>query len=130
MVTTSFIARSAAVLGFLSVALGAFGAHALESRLSTEQLEIYHTGVHYQFLHAIALLALSVWTANRNNRWITSAAISFLVGVILFSGSLYLLVATGTRGWGAITPLGGVAFLIGWALVGIAATRDNLENHA
>ena len=100
----------------IAVALGAFGAHALKSRLSPEMLAVHDTGVRYQMAHALALLAVA-WASTR---WPGSAAISasgwlFVAGTLLFSGSLYALSLTGVRGLGAITPLGGLAWLLGWA---------------
>jgi uncharacterized membrane protein YgdD (TMEM256/DUF423 family) len=103
------------VLGFLAVAIGAFGAHALRSRVPPAFAETFETGVRYQMYHALALLACA-WAIDR---WATPqaawAAWLFLTGIILFSGSLYLLVLTGDRWWDAVTPLGGLAFLAGWA---------------
>ncbi|MGD2067444.1 MAG: DUF423 domain-containing protein [Gemmatimonadota bacterium] len=104
-----------AALAFLGVALGAFGAHALGPRLDARDLEIFETGVRYQMYHALALVLVG-WAMTR---WPGGGTVvagwAFLIGVVVFSGSLYLLVLTGTRGWGAVTPLGGVAFLVGWA---------------
>jgi uncharacterized membrane protein YgdD (TMEM256/DUF423 family) len=108
------------VLGSVSagvaVALGAFGAHALKARLSPEMLAVYDTGVRYQMFHALALLAVA-WTGTR---WPNSAAITvsgwlFIAGTLLFSGSLYALSLSGVRGLGAVTPIGGLAWLLGWA---------------
>jgi uncharacterized membrane protein YgdD (TMEM256/DUF423 family) len=102
---------------FLSVAFGAFGAHALKSRLAPDLLAVFHTGVQYQGFHALALLLLGVLHAQGADqnagalRWATWA---FGIGTLLFSGSLYLLALTGVRKWGMVTPLGGVSFLLGW----------------
>lgn len=102
----------AGALGFTGVALGAFGAHALKARLSVEMLEIYKTGVFYQLVHAVALLAVAgVWQRLRAPR-LTAAL--FVIGVVIFSGSLYVLASSGVRLWGAVTPLGGLCFLAGW----------------
>jgi uncharacterized membrane protein YgdD (TMEM256/DUF423 family) len=108
----------------LGVALGAFGAHALRGRLSPEMLTIFETGVRYQVYHALALLAVVVAIG----RWPESglpaiAGWLFVAGILLFSGSLYVLAATGQRWMGAITPLGGVAFLGGWITLMIGAWR-------
>lgn len=107
-----------AALGFLAVALGAFGAHALRSRVSPVLAETFETGVRYQMYHALALLACA-WALDRaaggGAAWASAAAWLFLAGIVLFSGSLYVLTLTGTRWWGAVTPLGGLAFLAGWA---------------
>ena len=115
----------AALSGALSVALGAFGAHALEARLSAEFLHTFETGVRYQFYHTLALLAVVVAIV----RWPASnlpviAGWLFIAGIVVFSGSLYLLVMTGTRWLGAITPIGGVAFIAGWLLLALAAWRS------
>ncbi len=101
--------------GLLGVALGAFGAHALRGRLTPELLAVYHTGVQYQFYHAFALLAVGVLCQVRPAPGLGVAGWCFAAGVLLFSGSLYLLALSGTRWLGAITPLGGVLFLAGWA---------------
>jgi uncharacterized membrane protein YgdD (TMEM256/DUF423 family) len=107
-----------ALLGFLAVAFGAFGAHALRARLSPADLEIFETGVRYQMYHALALLAVA-WASTRWPGGLTNlAGWAFLAGVLVFSGSLYVLVLSGQRWLGAVTPLGGLAFLLGWALLG------------
>lgn len=112
-----------AVLGFLGVAAGAFGAHALRARLSVDLLEVFETAARYQMYHALALIAAG-WVAGR---WPGGAATAsgwlFVAGTVLFSGSLYLLALTGTRWLGAVTPLGGLAFLGGWAALAWAAAR-------
>jgi uncharacterized membrane protein YgdD (TMEM256/DUF423 family) len=101
-----------AAFGLTGVALGAFGAHALKGRLGPELIEIFRTGVFYQLVHAVALLA----TAGLRDRLRVPRATTWLfsVGIVIFSGSLYALALTGTRLWGAVTPLGGLAFLAGW----------------
>ncbi len=114
---TSLI-RLAAVLGFSGVALGAFGAHGLRDRVSPAMLEVYRTGVLYHLLHALASLAVGLG-AQRLRRARAIAAL-FAVGVALFSGSLYAMALTGITVLGAITPLGGLAFLAGWALLFLA----------
>jgi uncharacterized membrane protein YgdD (TMEM256/DUF423 family) len=105
------------VLAGLAVGLGAFGAHGLRNVLSVDDLATFETGVRYQMYHGLALLGVA-WAAAR---WETTAVVvagwSFVAGIVLFSGSLYLLVITGPRWLGAVTPLGGVAFLVGWALL-------------
>jgi uncharacterized membrane protein YgdD (TMEM256/DUF423 family) len=107
--------------GFLAVALGAFGAHALRSRLSPEMLAVFETGVRYQMYHALALLLVAA-TIPRMGGWlVVSAGWLFTAGIVLFSGSLYLLAFTGVTVLGAITPIGGLAFLAGWACLAIAA---------
>lgn len=100
--------------GLLGVALGAFGAHGLKARVSESDLATFETGVRYQMYHALALLALGLASAENANPWVGRAAWAFGAGIVVFSGTLYLLVLTGARWWGAITPFGGVAFLAGW----------------
>lgn len=111
------------VLGALAVGLGAFAAHQLRNTLSAADLATFEIGVRYHMYHALALLA-AAWAVER---WgagtATLAGWSFVVGIVLFSGSLYVLVLTGPRWLGAITPLGGVAFLLGWALLAWTALR-------
>ncbi|SCY87364.1 MULTISPECIES: DUF423 domain-containing protein [unclassified Pseudomonas] len=113
----------AAFFGFTGVALGAFAAHGLKNRLSADYLAIFHTGVTYQLVHTLALLGVALLATHIPGRVVTWAGISFVVGILLFSGSLYLLTLTGISKLGIITPLGGVAFLIGWLCLGLAAWR-------
>jgi len=104
-----------AVLSAVGVALGAFGAHGLKARVSADLLVIFETGVRYHMYHALALLAVG-WAVARNpSAVLNTAGILFVVGIVLFSGSLYVMTLTGARWLGAITPLGGVAFLVAWA---------------
>jgi len=117
-----FFALGSAFAG-LAVVLGAFGAHALRASLSPEDLATFEIGVRYQMYHALGLLAVA-WAMTR---WETDtlqvAGWAFVAGILVFSGSLYLLVLSGNRWLGAITPIGGVAFIVGWALLGWAAMR-------
>jgi uncharacterized membrane protein YgdD (TMEM256/DUF423 family) len=108
------------LLGGLGVALGAFGAHGLKNRLRPERLETFETAVRYQLYHALALLATG-FTADSGGIFAALAGWLFLAGILLFSGSLYLLVLTNRRWLGAITPLGGVAFVAGWLCLALAA---------
>jgi uncharacterized membrane protein YgdD (TMEM256/DUF423 family) len=112
-----------AIAGGIAVALGAFGAHGLKTRVDAELLVIFETGVRYHMYHALALLAVG-WAATR---WpgaaVTTAGWAFLVGIVVFSGSLYLMTFTGARWLGAITPIGGVAFLVGWVSLALAALK-------
>ncbi len=110
-----------AVLGALGVALGAFGAHALKARLSPADLATFETGVRYQLYHAAALLGLAAWIDRSQSSKLGWAARCFGLGVAIFSGSLYLLVATQQRWLGAITPFGGVALIAGWVLIALAS---------
>jgi len=120
--------RAFLVLGclfaFLAVALGAFGAHALQKRLPPERLATFETGVKYQFWHALALfVVVFLRTIGPDTAAATWAGILFIAGTVLFSGSLYVLSVTGKRAWGAVTPFGGLCFLAGWlALAWTAAT--------
>jgi uncharacterized membrane protein YgdD (TMEM256/DUF423 family) len=115
----------AAFFGFTGVALGAFAAHGLKNRLSADYLAIFHTGVTYQLVHTLALLGVALLATHIPGRIITWAGISFVIGILLFSGSLYLLTMTGISKLGIITPFGGLAFLIGWLCLGLAAWRLN-----
>jgi uncharacterized membrane protein YgdD (TMEM256/DUF423 family) len=112
-----------AVSAFVGVGAGAFAAHALKARLAPDLLAVFDTGARYQLIHALGLLAVA-WACGRwpgpAARW---AGWSFVAGTVLFSGSLYALALSGVRGLGAITPVGGVAFLLGWALLGWSAWR-------
>ena len=110
-----------AVAAFLAVTLGAFGAHALRSRLSPDMLAVFQTGVQYHMYHALALILVSAIMGRMSGWLIQTAGWCFVAGIMLFSGSLYLLAATGVTILGAITPIGGLAFLIGWACLAFAA---------
>ena len=112
-----FFFTAGAIAAFIAVAFGAFGAHSLKNRLTPEMLNIFETGVRYQMYHALGLLAVA-WASSRwpeNN--LNASGWAFIVGIIIFSGSLYILSIFGIRWLGAITPIGGLAFLIGWAIL-------------
>lgn len=109
------------VLGALGVALGAFGAHALKAQVSPADLVTFETAVRYQMYHAVALLGLAAWADRSPSPRLGWVALCFGIGVAIFSGSLYLLVATQQRWLGAITPLGGVALIAGWVLLALEA---------
>lgn len=111
----------AALMGVVGVGLGAFGAHGLRGRLSPEMLAVFETGVRYHMYHALALLVTAAFMPRIDGRAIVIAGWSFTTGIVLFSGSLYALALTGVTTLGAITPLGGVAFLIGWVCLAVAA---------
>lgn len=115
----------AAFFGFTGVGLGAFAAHALKSRLSPEYLAVFQTAVHYQMLHALALLALALLVRQLPGRLLLAAGYLFTLGVVLFSGSLYALTLSGISALGMITPMGGLAFLAGWLCLGVHAWRLN-----
>jgi uncharacterized membrane protein YgdD (TMEM256/DUF423 family) len=112
-----------ALSGAISVGAGAFGAHALRSRLEPRLFEVFETGAQYQMYHALALIA-AAWVASR---WPSTAANAsgwlFLAGSVLFSGSLYAMALTGVRALGAITPLGGVCFVAGWVSLALAVMK-------
>jgi uncharacterized membrane protein YgdD (TMEM256/DUF423 family) len=110
-----------ALMGLTGVGLGAFGAHGLRGRLSPEMLAVFETGVRYHMYHALALLATAAMMARVDGRAVVVAGWAFTAGILLFSGSLYALAFTGVTMLGAITPIGGVAFLIGWAALLVAA---------
>lgn len=114
----------AAVSGFLAVALGAFGAHGLKGKLSPDMLAVYETAVQYHFWHTLALLGVAILLQQglesgllRWSGWL------FSLGILIFSGSLYVLAISGIKWLGAITPIGGLMFLIAWALLAIASFR-------
>jgi len=115
--------RIGIVVAGLAVALGAFGAHALRQRLSAADLAIFETGVRYQMYHGLALLAVALLLAQQASPWLDRAGWAFTIGIVLFSGSLYVLVLSGQRWLGAVTPFGGVAFLAGWLCFAIGAWR-------
>jgi uncharacterized membrane protein YgdD (TMEM256/DUF423 family) len=110
-----------ALMGFVGVGLGAFGAHGLRGRLSPEMMAVFETGVRYQMYHALGLLAIAALMARAESRAMLVAGWSFTAGILLFSGSLYALALSGVTMLGAVTPIGGVAFLIGWTALAIAA---------
>lgn len=113
-----------AAFGGLAVVLGAFGAHALRSALSADDLATFEIGVRYQMYHALALVAVAWATTQWESGALTVAGWSFVVGILVFSGSLYTLVLTGQRWLGAVTPIGGVAFIVGWAILAWTALRS------
>lgn len=113
-----------AACGFLAVALGAFGAHALKERLTPDLLAVWRTGVEYHFYHALALVLLGLFARQSSSAALNAGGICFALGILLFSGSLYALALTGVRALGAVTPLGGVLFLAGWACLLYAALKN------
>ena len=110
-----------AVYGFIAVLCGAFGAHKLRGLLTPDLFEVYHTGVDYQFWHALALLGVGLLARQHEGRALRVAGFSFALGVPLFSGSLYALAFGAPAVAGAVTPLGGLLFLVGWAALAAAA---------
>jgi uncharacterized membrane protein YgdD (TMEM256/DUF423 family) len=117
----------AAFFGFTGVGLGAFAAHGLKNRLTPEYLAIFHTGVLYQLIHALAIFGVAILATQIQGRLISYAGIAFTLGIILFSGSLYVLTLTGFSKLGIITPIGGLCFLIGWFILGWTAWRLGLD---
>jgi len=113
-----------AVAAMLAVAIGAFGAHGLETRLTAHELDIYETGVKYHFYHALGILLIAALGDKLPSRkaalW---ASRLLLIGIVLFSGSLYALAVSGVKELGAITPIGGVAFIAGWLCLAFAARK-------
>jgi uncharacterized membrane protein YgdD (TMEM256/DUF423 family) len=112
----------AALNAFLAVGAGAFGAHGLRNRVTPRLLEVWETASRYQMYHALGLLAVA-WLATEKGDVANPAGWAMLVGIVLFSGSLYAMTLTGVTRLGAITPLGGVGFLVGWALLARAGLR-------
>jgi uncharacterized membrane protein YgdD (TMEM256/DUF423 family) len=115
----------ASIFAGLSVMAGAFGAHALKTQISPSALEIFKTGAQYQMYHALALLfvGLLIRQTETPQPLMRVAGWAWIAGILIFSGSLYALSLTGIKGLGAITPLGGVAFIIGWGCLAFAATK-------
>ena len=116
----------AALSGFLAVALGAFGAHGLKQVTTPEMIDIFNLGVEYQFYHTFALIAVAFsghWLKSRLIDW---AGYLFLLGIVLFSGSLYLYVLVGSKWTGPVTPMGGVCFLLGWLFIAVAVWRNRV----
>jgi uncharacterized membrane protein YgdD (TMEM256/DUF423 family) len=116
---------AAALSGALAVALGAFGAHALADLLTGRAGEVWATASQYHFVHSLALAVGALIPASgASARWATSACVAWLAGIAIFSGSLYLLALTGVGWLGAITPVGGAAFILGWLALAVAAIRS------
>ncbi|MDV2992986.1 MAG: hypothetical protein N4J56_002640 [Chroococcidiopsis sp. SAG 2025] len=123
-----FFLAIAAIFGGLSVGVGAFGAHALKEKLTERSLEIFETGAKYQMYHALALLLVGLLIKISDGQFsqpvLIAAGWNFMIGILLFSGSLYALSLTGIKVIGAITPLGGAAFIAGWGALTIAALNN------
>jgi uncharacterized membrane protein YgdD (TMEM256/DUF423 family) len=112
-----------AVLGGSAVLAGAFGAHALRTRIDAADLAVFETAVRYQMYHALALVGISIWLEQAVRPPLEWAARLFGIGTVLFSGSLYALALSGERWLGGVTPFGGVALIAGWAILGVAAVK-------
>ena len=118
-----FFFAAGSIAGLIGVALGAFGAHALKARLTSEALATFEIGVRYQMYHALALLAVAWACTKWPGAWTNASGWLFIAGIAVFSGSLYILVLTGARWLGAVTPIGGLALLAGWACLAVATVR-------
>ena len=114
-----------ALSGALAVILGAFGAHGLKGTLCEEMLKVHHTGVEFHFYHTFALLAIGLLASRNTSRLLTASGWLFTAGIVLFSGSLYALSISGIRILGAITPIGGMLFIMGWILLAISAIKSS-----
>lgn len=111
------------LLGLLGVAAGAFGAHALETRLDADMLAVWETAAKYQMYHALALIGAAWLVGQTQSAWATAAGWAFLGGVVVFSGTLYVLALSGIKWLGAITPIGGTALILGWFCCFMAALK-------
>lgn len=118
----NWFAAGAAFCG-LGVILGAFGAHGLRARVSPDMLAVFETGVRYHLIHALALLAVAGAATRWPGPYVAAAGWLFVAGIVIFSGSLYLLTLTGVRWLGAITPIGGLCLIAGWGVLVVAALR-------
>ena len=119
-----FMVTIGALFGLLGVAAGAFGAHALERKLEPRMLEVFETGARYQMYHALALVLIGILAHLQPRGGFASAGWAMIVGIIVFSGSLFALALTGIKGLGAITPIGGTAFMVGWGLLAYRAWQS------
>ncbi|MDZ7755850.1 DUF423 domain-containing protein [Rhodohalobacter sp.] len=123
--TSKSLLISGSIFMALAVAFGAFGAHIVQDMLTPERFQVYQTGVEYHFYHAMGLLLLGAVSYHiQDSKWIGRSGIAFIAGIIIFSGSLYILTLTDTGWLGAVTPLGGVAFILGWIFLAIGTAKD------
>ncbi len=123
--TQKLVLLTAAGLGGLSVGIGAFGAHALRATLEAGgRINTFETAVRYQFYHTLALLAIGILMYHLPDKRLGYAAVAMVIGIVIFSGSLYVLCLTGVRWLGAVTPLGGVALIVGWVLLAVSVYRS------
>ncbi|MDB5230030.1 MAG: hypothetical protein JWN76_835 [Chitinophagaceae bacterium] len=126
--------KTAALLGAFSVALGAFAAHTLSSNISEQAVTIFETAVRYQFYHAIALMITSLVWKEYRNKWIAAAGTCFIIGIIFFSGSLYILtyktavISNGFKWAGPLTPFGGLFFIAGWACLFAGCRNKKIQS--
>jgi len=113
---TNIIIKIGAINGFLTVALGAFGAHGLKHQISDRMMDVFQTAIDYHGMHSLALIGLALYLNTHHYRSLTLAAYAFIIGIVLFCGSLYVMALTSQTWLGMITPLGGISFLVGWYL--------------
>lgn len=113
----------AAIFGFVAVAIGAFGAHGLEAHLSSDNMQRYQTAVQYHFYHTLALFLVGVLLQHWHSKWLDWSAYAFTLGIILFSGSLYIYSISGIKAFAMITPIGGLCFLIAWTCLAISTIK-------
>ena len=124
MKSASPILVSSAILGASAVAVGAFGAHALKDVLDAYSSEIYQKASAYHFYHSLALLGVGILANNFPNKHLQRSAVMFVIGILLFSGSLYTLAITGVKSLGMITPFGGLALMAGWVLLALGVRQQ------
>ncbi len=119
-----FVIFCTALSGFITVALGAFAAHMLRSRLSERLYDVLQTGIQYQMFHTLVLFGVGLLMLRQSDRGLRQTAVLFMAGIVFFSGSLYLMALTGRHWLGAVTPVGGVLFLAGWLNLGRVSFRQ------
>jgi len=119
----------AGLLGFLGVLAGTFGAHGLKGRIEPAMIETFEVGVRYHLVHAVALLVVALMAQQKISACMKVAGWGFTIGIIIFSGTLYLLAVTGMKWLGAITPLGGVGFMVGWIALLVAGVREKKKDN-
>ena len=129
MLNSNTLLITGSVFMALGVAFGAFGAHIVQDMLSSDRFLVYQTGVEYHFYHAIGLLIVgAVLLHTENSGWFSLSGYSFIAGILIFSGSLYVLTLTDTGWLGAITPLGGFAFILGWVFLGVGIAKSQTNS--
>jgi uncharacterized membrane protein YgdD (TMEM256/DUF423 family) len=127
MMKSKYLLTVGAIFGGVAVILGAFAAHGLKHQLSASLLDIFHTAVQYQFIHALALVACAILimqcSSQRAQKYFYRASICFIIGILCFSGSLYALALTGIKWFGPVTPFGGLLFILGWFFLAMGARK-------
>ncbi len=121
---SKLILMTASILLALAVSFGAFGAHALKESLTSDLMQVYKTGVEYHFYHALGLLLIGILSLTYPSGWLNWAALLLTAGILLFSGSLYIMTLTGIKWFGVITPVGGLGFIAGWIFLFIAVWKN------